>query len=57
MIAGNQNPTAQARTQQSLGRWSNESNNMQHHGKTKEMFYRTAFVLQTFLITSKLHTT
>ena len=36
MIAGNQNPSAQARTQQSLGRWSNESNNMQHHGKQKK---------------------
>ena len=30
IIAGNQNPTVQARTQQSLGKWSNESNNMQH---------------------------
>ena len=56
MIAGNQNPTAQARSQQSLGRWSRE----QQHAtslKTKEMFYRTAFVLQTFLIASKLHAT
>ena len=57
MIAGNQNPTAQARTQQSLGRWSNEfeSNNMQHRRKQKEC--SIAFVVQTFLIASKLHAT
>ena len=36
MIAGNQNPTAQTPSQQSLGRWSNESNNMQHHWKQKK---------------------
>ena len=31
-----QNPTAQARTQQSLGRWSNESHNIQHRWKQKK---------------------
>ena len=58
MIARNQNPTAQGRSQQSLVRWSNELK--QQHAtslKTEEMFYRTTFVPQTFLIASKLHAT
>ena len=50
MIAGNQNPTAQAQNTTKFGKVVKRKQQHATSLKTKEMFYRTTFVVQTFLI-------